>query len=136
MVVVSPGRVLLVVVVVVVVVELVVVVAPGANVVDATGTDGHDRLAVVGLRTAGVLFPPGNVVRGAEVAVVSCGAMVVSAWGGSVSNETSASVSTGATAGGSLCIHASSLSTTAPMPLFRAHDATFCCSGSLGCART
>ena len=131
-VVVSPGTVLLVVVVDVVVV---VVVTPGARVVVTTLVGaGQDWVAFIGRRTAGAVFSFAVVVvvaiPGIELTVV------VSTCGGSVSNGTSASVSTGAAAGGSLCSHASNLSTMAPIPLLRAHDATFCCSGSFGCART
>ena len=59
---------------------------------------------------------------------------VVEVWtvGSAVGVIARASESAGATAGGSLCSHASSLSTTGPMLFSRAHDARFCCSGSRG----
>jgi hypothetical protein len=101
-VVVSPGRVLLVVVVVVV---EVVVVTPGASVVVTTFVGaGQDCVAFTARRTAGAVFSGICVV----VVIAFSEGRVVLVCGGSVSKGTSASVSTGATAGGSSCSQTSS----------------------------
>lgn len=133
----SMATVVVVVVVEVVVVEVVVVV----DVESVVGTDGQDCVATVGTRRAGtalstiVVDVPTEGVDAllGEIVEVST-AVVVGA--DDVSNVTRARESAGATAGASLCVHVSSWSMTAPRPLLRAHDATFCCNGSFGCART
>lgn len=146
-VVVSPGNVVVVVVEVVVVVVdvVVVVVSPGSVDEVVVGTEGHDADATFGRFTRGFLLLPMDVFVSVGFSVVvtpADGGIVVSAGIVAMGNvsmgvvstgaKARASVSAGAAAGGVLCIQISSLSTTAPMPLLRAHDARFCCSGSLG----
>jgi hypothetical protein len=137
-VVVSPGKVEEVVVEVVVVspgrVEEVVVVVVGGGV-------GHDAVAAVGMRTAGVvIWAMVEVVASALSVVTRDGSVGADSTGvviwAMVEVVASASDTAGAAAGASLYSHASNWSTTGPIPTLRAHDATFCCRGSLGWART
>jgi hypothetical protein len=150
-VVVSPGNVVVVVVnvVVVVVVEVLVVVSPGSVVVVVVGAEGHDAEATFGRFTRGFPLLPMVVFvsEGFTVVVTPAGEAIVVSGGNdamgkvsigvvSTGSIASASVSAGAAAGGVLCSQISNLSTTGPKPLLRAHEAMFCCSGSLGCANT
>jgi hypothetical protein len=124
-VVISPGT------VVVVVVDVVVVDVVVETTVAVVLLIGQEDVATVGRIWSGVMMSgtdvvvvvsPGNAVTVVEVSV---GASVM----GVIAR---ASESAGATAGGSLCSHASSWSTTGPNLFSRAHDAMFCCSGSRG----
>ena len=130
-VVVASGTVVVVVVVVVdvdvVVVDVVVEVTTVALVVSM----GQDEVATVGRICSGVMMSGTDVVvddwpgEGITVVEVCVGASVMGVMA-------RASESAGATAGGSLCSHASSLSTIGPILFSRAHDAMFCCNGSRG----
>ena len=129
------------VVVVVDVVEVVVV-----EVVAELAGSGHEAVATVGRTRNGLsLFVAGVVLVGFLLgfgfdagALVAVGvfAEIVVGVGTSVSSVmgsmASASESAGATAGGSLCNNDSILSTIIPKLFSRAHDATFCWSGSFG----
>ena len=113
------------VVVVVDVVEVVVV-----EVVAELAGSGHEAVATVGRTRNGLsLLVVGVVLVGVFAGiVVGVGTSVSSVMG----SMASASESAGATAGGSLCNNDSILSTIIPKLFSRAHDATFCWSGSFG----
>jgi hypothetical protein len=126
--------------VVVVVDDVVVEVVVVEVVAEVTGS-GHEAVATVGRTRNGLSLLVVGVVlgfgfdAGALVAVGVFAGIVVGV-GTSVSSVigsiASASESAGATAGGSLCNNDSILSTIIPKLFSRAHDATFCWSGSFG----
>lgn len=131
--------------VVVVVDDVVVEVVVVEVVAEVTGS-GHEAVATVGRTRNGLFLLVVGVVlvgfllgfgfdAGALVAVGVFAGIVVGV-GTSVSSVigsiASASESAGATAGGSLCNNDSILSTIIPKLFSRAHDATFCWSGSFG----
>ena len=85
-------------------------------------------VVVVTMDGSSVVVGPGTVVDVVVVdSVVVVAGIVVSGTVVSV-GSTSARDAAGAAAGAVSCSHISRRSTTAPMPLLRAHVATFCCS--------
>ena len=119
-----------VVVVDVVVVEVVTELAGSGQ--EGVATVGRTRnglsLLVVGVVLLGFLSGFGFDTGVFAGIVVGVGTSVSSVMG----SMASASESAGATAGGSLCNNDSNLSTIIPKLFSRAHDATFCWSGSFG----
>lgn len=142
-VVVSPGSVVVGTTVEVVVVGTIVVVVVSLGNVVVGATFGQLVVRTRCVWDAGAEDPCGRVVAGALALLFGVDEFVGSVVPGTVVSTTvsvmggnNASVSAGATAGGSLCSHDSNVSTMGPRPLFRAHDARLCCNGSLELAST